>query len=161
MHAAHWAEHRRIADPAVIEEVLTPIVGQAAARGCLRRAQDKDVKDLLAQRTQAAFDSGAFGLPWFQGTFFVGVGREHRVHEASDEREGRDGVLLGVRSPWAAGGLFGLGEADAWALEIAFVGAVHRLGALFVGMWIRLGYLISSLCNTMYAREAKYIFNAR
>jgi 2-hydroxychromene-2-carboxylate isomerase len=67
MHAAHWAEHRRIADPAVIEDVLAPIVGADVARDCLRRAQENEVKDLLAQRTQAAFDCGAFGLPWYQG----------------------------------------------------------------------------------------------
>jgi hypothetical protein len=76
--------------------VLAPIVGETVARDCLRRAQEKEVKDLLAQRTQEAFDSGAFGLPWFQGAF----GRRERAVEAdrsaSDECEGRDGVLLGV-----------------------------------------------------------------
>jgi 2-hydroxychromene-2-carboxylate isomerase len=70
LHTAHWAEHKRIAEPAVIEEVLAPIVGADVVRECLRRAGEKEVKDLLAQRTQAAFDCGAFCLPWFQGKPF-------------------------------------------------------------------------------------------
>ena len=95
MHAAHWAEHRRIAEPDVIEAVLAPVVGEAVARDCLRRAQEKEVKDLLARRTQEAFDSGGFGLPWFQGvcigeTVLLGL-----TDRASDECEGRDRVLLG------------------------------------------------------------------
>jgi hypothetical protein len=47
--------------------VLASVVGEAVARDCLRRGQEKEVKDMLARRTQEAFDSGAFGLPWFQG----------------------------------------------------------------------------------------------
>jgi hypothetical protein len=159
MHAAHWAEHRRVADPAVIEEVLAAIVGGAAARDCLRRAQDKDVKDLLAQRTQAAFDSGAFGLPWFQGTYLLVCGESARLKEASHEREGRDGVLLGVRSPWATGGFFGPGEADAWALEVAFVRTAHRSVARFVREYGSDWYiLISSLYNTLGRPRSKMHF---
>jgi len=48
--------------------VLASVVGEDVARDCLRRAQDKEVKDLLTRRTQEAFDTGAFGLPWFQAT---------------------------------------------------------------------------------------------
>jgi hypothetical protein len=122
MHTAHWAEHRRIAEPEVIAEVLARVVGADVARDALERARSKEVKDLLASATQTAFDTGAFGLPWFQGTYVrwlpvsraprVRVGQREGIYSilfsslflffsgltwhASDKLERRDRVLLGV-----------------------------------------------------------------
>ena len=63
---ALWEDGRKMDDP----ETVHATIGQAGldADRLMRRAQEQDVKDLLARNTAQSVERGAFGSP----TFFVG-----------------------------------------------------------------------------------------
>ncbi len=58
-----WEEPRKMDDAAVLAATLAE-AGLPAER-LMARAQDQDVKDILAANTSAAYAAGAFGLPSF------------------------------------------------------------------------------------------------
>jgi 2-hydroxychromene-2-carboxylate isomerase len=65
---AFWVEHKRIDDPAVMYEVLSKpeVLGEANTKEVMEQMGSKAVKDKLSANTQASFDVGSFGLPWFE-----------------------------------------------------------------------------------------------
>jgi 2-hydroxychromene-2-carboxylate isomerase len=63
MFHSMWEAPRKLDDPDVFAATLAD-AGLPAER-LLARAQDQDVKDILAANTQAAHDHGAFGIPSF------------------------------------------------------------------------------------------------
>jgi 2-hydroxychromene-2-carboxylate isomerase len=79
---AMWEDGKAMADPAVVAEVLTGAGLDAAA--ILAATQDQAVKDELIERTQAAADRGAFGIPtfWVGDEMFFGKNTLWEVEEA-------------------------------------------------------------------------------
>ena len=61
MYTAMWADQKDIAQPDMIEEVLTTARLDAAAMG--DAIQQTDVKQGLIDATNAAVEAGAFGAP--------------------------------------------------------------------------------------------------
>jgi 2-hydroxychromene-2-carboxylate isomerase len=64
---ALWIDRKRVGEVEVVTEVLRQIVGEDITREAFNGTQTKEIKDLLTKKTQDAFDSDAFGLPWFEG----------------------------------------------------------------------------------------------
>jgi 2-hydroxychromene-2-carboxylate isomerase len=69
LYTALWVDLKRVAEADVVASVIASAVGEDIARDAMQKAQTKEIKDLLSKNTQQAFDSGAFGLPWFEGWF--------------------------------------------------------------------------------------------
>ena len=67
MYKAMWVDHEKIQNPAVIQAVLSTVVGNVSALEILNAAQTQEVKSALNKNTEKAFADGAFGLPWFVG----------------------------------------------------------------------------------------------
>ncbi|KAL4910958.1 hypothetical protein BDW74DRAFT_4304 [Aspergillus multicolor] len=54
--------------PEVFGPLLEKILGAELAKGVIEAANGPDIKSRLSANTQQAYDSGAFGLPWFECT---------------------------------------------------------------------------------------------
>ena len=61
MYTAMWADQKDIAQPDVIEDVLTTAGLDAAAMG--DAIQQPDIKESLIDATNAAVETGVFGAP--------------------------------------------------------------------------------------------------
>ena len=62
----HMKDGNEINDPQVFGPLLEKALGAEVARDVMQRGQSDEAKELLARNTDRAFDSGAFGLPWFE-----------------------------------------------------------------------------------------------
>jgi 2-hydroxychromene-2-carboxylate isomerase len=69
LYQSFWVERNQIQEPSVILAALAKVLGEDDGKMMLESAGKKEVKEQLAKNTDAAFESGAFGLPWFVGEF--------------------------------------------------------------------------------------------
>ncbi|KAJ0419307.1 thioredoxin-like protein [Aspergillus carlsbadensis] len=70
---AIWAEFwgkgdGKATQPEVFIPILERVLGEAEAKAVVEAANGPEVKAQLSANTQQAYDSGAFGLPWFECT---------------------------------------------------------------------------------------------
>ncbi|KAL2815577.1 thioredoxin-like protein [Aspergillus cavernicola] len=64
-----WAKgDGKASQPEGFVPILEKVLGQAETKAVLEAANGPDIKARLSANTQQAFDSGAFGLPWFECT---------------------------------------------------------------------------------------------
>jgi hypothetical protein len=76
--------------------ILRTIVGSdEEAKKVLERTKTDEVKKVLTQNTDKAFQDGAFGLPYFVGQCFIPLQAEGRLTDYSNKRKRRDGRVLG------------------------------------------------------------------
>jgi len=68
LYDAFWVRRELITDINTTISALNAAIGQDATSIAYKAASSKEVKDQLFVNTDAAFDSGAFGLPWFVAT---------------------------------------------------------------------------------------------
>ena len=68
---------KQIQKPEVIVEALATVVGGEEAKSMVEKAGTPEVKKLLTEKTDEAFASGAFGLPWFVGECSIDCGSRH------------------------------------------------------------------------------------
>ncbi|KAF2669661.1 putative 2-hydroxychromene-2-carboxylate isomerase [Microthyrium microscopicum] len=68
VYTAFWVEHTRINEPAALGSVLGSVLANDQLDKVMQATSTKDVKDGLSEKTQEAFDTGAFGMPWFVAT---------------------------------------------------------------------------------------------
>ena len=59
-----WVERQATHKPDVLREVLKDVLGEAETDRVLQASTTPTGKSLLLATTDAAFDAGAFGLPW-------------------------------------------------------------------------------------------------
>lgn len=124
LYRAFWVEHARIETAEVYGPVLEGVLGSAEAARVVQSSAGTEGKERLLRNTEMAIGEGAFGLPWFVGTFFssfsfscvlfrfgcaAGCWRDAResymklmLGVASDECRGEEGKLLWVR-PYRSG----------------------------------------------------------
>ncbi|KAL4810969.1 thioredoxin-like protein [Aspergillus unguis] len=70
---AAWQEfwgkaNGKATQPEVFVPILEKILGSSQTKAVLEAANGAEIKERLTTNTQQAFDSGAFGLPWFECT---------------------------------------------------------------------------------------------
>nr|POE63193.1 isoform 3 of glutathione s-transferase kappa 1 [Quercus suber] len=63
---AFWMEHRTISKGEVYAPIFTETLGEQLGAKVLGMERNDEVKQLLTQRTEEAFEQKAFGLPWFK-----------------------------------------------------------------------------------------------
>lgn len=65
---AFWVDLKPISKPEVFGGVLAEVLGdKAEAERVMQHSTTADVKAILKKNSDAAFESGAFGLPWIIG----------------------------------------------------------------------------------------------
>lgn len=99
LYQAFWAEGKPIGEAQVVEKGLARVFGGEQAKEIVASVAKPEVKKLLNDNTQAALESGAFGLPWFVATdaqgredVFFGFDRLHMVVEHLGLGEGESGL---------------------------------------------------------------------
>ncbi|KAL1965923.1 hypothetical protein VTN77DRAFT_5056 [Rasamsonia byssochlamydoides] len=69
LYRSFWVEgNANIGKPEGFMPVLEKTLGGTAAEEVLKASSEPRIKDLLTSNTDKAFQSGAFGLPWFECT---------------------------------------------------------------------------------------------
>jgi len=67
LYQAHWAQgDSSVGQLEGVGKVLNAVLGEEVVKDGLGKAAGKEAKDRLAENTERAFKSGAFGLPWFE-----------------------------------------------------------------------------------------------
>jgi hypothetical protein len=74
--------------------VKTVVGSDEEAAKVLEASRGAEVKKKLGEDTEWAVREEAFGLPWFVGECLLN-GRRSQLTRCSDQREGRDGEVLG------------------------------------------------------------------
>jgi hypothetical protein len=98
-----WGEPLK---PENLQAILRTVVGSdEEAKKVLEKTKTDEVKTVLSQNTEKAFADGAFGLPYFVGTYLEAGARCMVLTNRSYELEGRNGRFLGRRSYGTAYGL--------------------------------------------------------
>ncbi|EGS23602.1 uncharacterized protein CTHT_0002970 [Thermochaetoides thermophila DSM 1495] len=65
---AHWVDGQATHRPEELKKALAEIFGAEEADKIIKQSATPEVKQLLIQNTDRAFDEGAFGLPWLTCT---------------------------------------------------------------------------------------------
>ena len=73
MYKAFWTDLKPISKDEVWAEALREALGAADAEKFVELSKTPEVKKLLLETTDRAFDDGAFGLPYFVATNEEGV----------------------------------------------------------------------------------------
>ena len=70
LYEAYWVDKKPIQSPEVVAPILERVlnVSNAEAKELFAKGSGAEAKSLLVKNTDLAFDNGAFGLPWFEGT---------------------------------------------------------------------------------------------
>ncbi|KAF1815471.1 thioredoxin-like protein [Eremomyces bilateralis CBS 781.70] len=68
LYHEYWVLGKPIAETQVHGAAFAKVIGEEATKEMLRKANDKDVKDLLTKRTSTSVEEGAFGIPYFVAT---------------------------------------------------------------------------------------------
>lgn len=62
-----WIDLEPVSKPEVFGRVLAEVLGSEELAGeVLRKTGEAEAKELLKTNTDAAFESGSFGAPWFE-----------------------------------------------------------------------------------------------
>lgn len=64
LYEASWVRHDDVTSPDAVSRILASAIGESNARAAMEAVQGEGKKKLMAN-TEEAFESGAFGLPWF------------------------------------------------------------------------------------------------
>lgn len=72
IYHAFWVDKKPIAKPEVVAPLLAKALGtsEADAQALFKKGGSPDAKAVLVKNTDAAFEDGAFGLPWFVGRLY-------------------------------------------------------------------------------------------
>eukprot|EP00922_Rhytidocystis_sp_ex-Travisia-forbesii_P047784 GHVS01071265.1.p1 GENE.GHVS01071265.1~~GHVS01071265.1.p1 ORF type:complete len:239 (-),score=31.71 GHVS01071265.1:416-1132(-) len=62
---SYWGDGLNLQDVRVLEQILSNCFTSSEGQLLMTRSQEQQVKDCLKATTDAAVDSGAFGVPWF------------------------------------------------------------------------------------------------
>ena len=70
LYEAFWVDKKPVQCPEVVVPVLARVLNlsEADAKDLYSNGSSAEAKSLLVKNTDAAFDDGAFGLPWFVGS---------------------------------------------------------------------------------------------
>jgi 2-hydroxychromene-2-carboxylate isomerase len=68
VYEAFWVRRESILDIQTTISALTAVFGEDMTNTMHKASSNKEVKDRLKSNTDAAFEDGAFGLPWFVAT---------------------------------------------------------------------------------------------
>ncbi|KAH6621259.1 thioredoxin-like protein [Chaetomium sp. MPI-SDFR-AT-0129] len=105
LYARYWADAVAIHHPEVLRETLAGLFGADEAERILTQSTTPEIKQALINNTDAAFDSGAFGLPWLVCTTGTGTSDSKKTEAFFGvDHLGRAAHFLGLERPGSGSG---------------------------------------------------------